>query len=303
MRIHHSHLPATYPRADVRHPVIVTYRLMLVVRVRLARLRRIPHDAVFLLRRRTHQRASSRGRDHLVAVERKHAVAPEGAQHLPVEARAESLRRVLDDRDAVPVRDLHDTVDAVRHPVQRHRHDRLRHPAGPRHPVPYRLLQQFRIHVPRIRLRIHEHRLRPQISDRMRARAERKRLHQNLIPRPHAAAQQPQMHRRRPRRQRHDLLVHPDESLQIGLEPIHIRPQRHHPIGVESLLNILLLNPLLAHMREAKVNTLTFRHISYNLNIQLFPIQPLKLDRNRKSYPSTAISPPTTHPPHSPETG
>ena len=48
-----------------------------------------------------------------------------------------------------------------------------------------------------------------------------------------------------------------DEILKVFLESVHIRAQRHHPISVESLFDILLFNARTAHVREAKINTIS----------------------------------------------
>ncbi len=42
----------------------------------------------------------------------------------------------------------------------------------------------------------------------------------------------------------------------------HIRDKRHHPVRIKSLLHILLFHPVLAHVSQAQVNSLSFRHIS-----------------------------------------
>ena len=120
-----GHLPAAYAGADVRHAVVVADGLVLVVGIALARLRGVPHYLALGLGIGTYQRAAARGRDHLVAVERQHAVAPEGAQHLSAETRAEAPRRHPRPRNAVFVGHLHDAVDAVGHAVERHGHDGL----------------------------------------------------------------------------------------------------------------------------------------------------------------------------------
>ena len=71
------------------------------------------------------------------------------------------------------------------------------------------------------------------------------------------------MHRRRSGGKRHNLLVTPDKLFQILLEAIDIRSQRHHPIGVERLLDIPHLPA--AHMSQAKVNS--FVHIYLMIKI------------------------------------
>ena len=71
------------------------------------------------------------------------------------------------------------------------------------------------------------------------------------------------MHSRRSSGKRHNLLVAPDKLFQILLKAIDIRSQRHHPIGVERLLDIPHLPA--AHMSQAKVNS--FVHIYLMIKI------------------------------------
>ena len=104
----------------------------------------------------------------------------------------------------VYLRYLHYLVNLVQHTVQSHRHDGLRRLSRLGYAVFDSLLQQFRIHVPRLTFRTHKHRLRTQLSNRMRTSAERIALHQYLVPRAYATGNQSQMHRRRPRAQTDD---------------------------------------------------------------------------------------------------
>ena len=120
--------------------------------------------------------------------------------------------------------------------------------------VLYSLLQQTGIHIPGFFFRIHEHRPRPQVGHRMRRRAEREALHHHLIPGPHPAGYQRQMHRSRSRRQSHHLLPLTHKLPQVVLEPVHIGPQRNHPVRIECLLYEGLLRP--AHVSQAEVNSL-----------------------------------------------
>ena len=100
----------------------------------------------------------------------------------------------------------------------------------------------------------------------MRRRTECEALHDHLIPRLHPRTQQSQMHRRRPRRQRHHSFARRfplpfwggvrgeavgegwgggHEFLQIFLKPIHIRSKGHHPVRIKRLLHIALFSTIL----------------------------------------------------------
>ena len=59
-------------------------------------------------------------------------------------------------------------------------------------------------------------------------------------------------------------LSSPDKQFQVLLKAIDIRSKRHHPIGVERLLDIPHLPA--AHMSQAKVNS--FVHIYLVIKIQ-----------------------------------
>ena len=203
MIIHHGHLSTSDTSADIRHTVVIPDLLMLIVRITLTILRSIHHDlapVVFVL---SNQRTAPRRCNHLIAIERQYAILTKRTQRLSLIARAKSFSRILYDGDTILIGNLHDTVSLVWHTVERYRHDSLRRLPSLGDTVFDSHLQQFRIHVPRIRLRIDQHRRSPQIRHRVRRSTERKALHNHLISRLHATVQQPQMHRRRPRRQRH----------------------------------------------------------------------------------------------------
>ena len=251
--VRHRHLTPADTRTDVRHAVVVADALVLVVGIRLAGLGRVEHDLVLRRRIGADESTAARGRNHLVAVERQHAVPAERAQHPSVEPGAEALRSILYHRDTVAAGYLHYLINPVGHAVQSHRDDRLGSLARPGDTVLDRLLQQSGIHIPGLFFRIHEHRPRPKIGHRMRRSAEREALHHHLIPGPNPAGYQRQMHRRRTRRKGHHLLTLAHKLPQVVLEPVHIGPQRNHPVGIEGLLYEGLLRP--AHVSEAEVNS------------------------------------------------
>ncbi len=78
------------------------------------------------------------------------------------------------------------------------------------------------------------------------------------------------MHRRSSARKCHNALTQAGtlprstihKRLQFSLELIHVRPQRHHIIVVKSLLNILLLHTLLAHVSQTQVNSFSWFFVS-----------------------------------------
>ena len=237
---------------------------MLIVRIGVSRLGGVPHDLIGSLLGAANQRAAAGGRNHLVAVERQDTVLAKSAQHLPIETGAHAFGRILDHRNPILCTDGHDLVDSVWHPVQRHRHNRLRVPPGLLLPVDDCRLQQLRVHIPRLPFRAHEHRLGTQIRNRMRRSTERETLHQHLIPSLHTTSNHSQMHRRRPgrktnhlaveflvilRRSRRIYSIH--EPLQILLERIHIRSHRHHPVRVERFFHVLLFPTFFAHVSQA----------------------------------------------------
>ena len=261
-----GHLAAADAGADVGQAVVVADGFVLVVGVGLAGLGGVPQDGLLRGGIGTDEGAAAGGGDHLVAVEGEHAELAEGAQDLTVKAGAEALGSILDDGDPVPVGNLQDPVDLIRHPIQGDGDDGLRHPAGLRNPILDRLFQQVRVHIPGLLFTVDENRRRAQVRHRMRRRAEGEALHQHLIAGSNPAGQQPQVHRRRPGRQRHDLTLHvmPDlighpfhELLQILLEPVHVGSQGHNPVGIKGFLDESLL--LAAHMGQAEIDS--FCHI------------------------------------------
>ena len=195
MVIQHSHLPAADTCTDVRHSVVVSNLLVLVVRITLAVLRGVHHNLAPVLLILGDESAAARSSYHLVAVEREYAILTERTQHLTFVPRAEALGSILHHGDSEPVRNLHDAVGLVRHTIQRHRHDGRRLPARLGDTILDSQLQQLRVHVPRIRFRVNHHRRGAQVRNRMRRSAERKALHQHLITSLHASRQQSQMHR------------------------------------------------------------------------------------------------------------
>lgn len=114
-------------------------------------------------------------------------------------------------------------------------------------------------------VRVDEYRRSTKISNRMRRSTESKTLYANLITRTYTASQQTQVNSSSTSAQRHHLTrqlraiaVLRNESFQVVLESVHVRSQRHHPVGIESLLHVFLFHTLLAHVGEAQVNRFSF---------------------------------------------
>ena len=263
MRIDNGHLPPADTGADIAHPVVVTNMFVLVIGVGFTCLRSIKENLLLGLFVPADERTASRCGNHLIAVETQYAVSAERAEHPTVETAAEPLGRIFDHGNPVTVGDLHDPVNPVRHPVKGDRNDRLRFAPCFGNAIRDSRFEQVGIQVPCLTLGIDKHGRRTEIGNGMTRSTECKRLHQHLIARPDAAGQQRQMYRRRPRRQTDDrfilrfgTLATIDEPFEVGLEPIDIRPHRHHPIGIESLLYKLLL--LSRHMGETEINTIAF---------------------------------------------
>src|SRR5574344_2785388 len=242
MVIRHSHLASANTRTYIRHPVIVPYLLVLIIRVCFTSLGSIEHYFLLSSSIGTNQRTAPRSSNHLVPIERKYSIFPESTTHTTIKPRPEPLRRALHHRNIVPPPYLTNLLYLPRHSIKAHRHYclRLHPPTG--NTILYPLFEQFRVHIPAFSLRIHKNGGSPQIINRISRSTECETLHHHLIPGTHPAREQRQMHRRRPRRKCHHLLILPHERFQILLKPIHIRPQRHHPIRIKRLLYIFLLN-------------------------------------------------------------
>ena len=85
MLVGNGHLPTADSGAYVRHPVIVSDLLVLVIGIGFTGLRGVEHDLLLSLGIRTDQRAAARRGDHLIAIERQNAVFAERPEHTPVE--------------------------------------------------------------------------------------------------------------------------------------------------------------------------------------------------------------------------
>ena len=165
MVVNHRHLAAADAGAYVAHAVIVADMLVLIIWIALAGLGSVEKYLVLVLLIVADERSPTRRGDHLIAVEGKHAVFAKRAEHLPVEARAESFGSILDHGYAVSVGDLHYSVDSVGHAVEGHGDDGLRSLACFRYAVLDRLLEEVWVHVPGLTLRVNEDWSGAEVSD------------------------------------------------------------------------------------------------------------------------------------------
>lgn len=181
MRIENSHLAATDTCANIGHTIVVADGSMLVVRIGITRLCRIPHDLIGIFSIAANKSAAAGSRDHLVAVERQYAVLAESSENLAVKARTHALCGILDNLNTVFVCNSHDLVNLVRHTIESHWDNRLRIFARFFFSVNDCLFKKRRIHIPRLRLQTDKHRFCAEIGYRMRRCAECERLYTNLV--------------------------------------------------------------------------------------------------------------------------
>ena len=158
MLLNHCHLSTPNSCADITHPIVITYLLMLIVRIALAILRRIHHHLAPMLLILSNQCSATRRCNHLITIKRQHAILTECTQHLPLVARTKALSRILHHGDPILIRNLHNAIRLIRHAIQCHRHDSLRIFSRLLLAVNDCLFQQLRIDIPSIRLRIHQNR-------------------------------------------------------------------------------------------------------------------------------------------------
>ena len=165
MIIYHSHLATTYTCTDVTHTIVVANLLMLIVWIAFTILGGIHHNLAPSILIRRNQRTTTTGCYHLISIKAKHTILTECTQHLTLILRTESFSRILNHRNIIAISNLHDAVNLVRHTIQRHWYNSLWLLTRLSDTVFDSLLQQIRIHIPSITLRIHEHRCRSQISN------------------------------------------------------------------------------------------------------------------------------------------
>ena len=260
MVVYHRHLASANTRTDVRHAIVISYLLVLIVGVALTILRSIHHDFAPWVFIRRNQCSTTRSSNHLITIKRQHAILTESTKHLTIKPRTKSFGSILNHRNLVLIRNLHDTVNPVWHTIQCHRHNSLWLLACLSDSVLDSLFQQFRIHIPSVLLGIHEHRCRSKVCNRMARSTECEALHNHLIPRLHSACNQRQMYRCCTCTQRNDSLVLPTKVFQTLFKCIHIWTKRDNPIGIKGFFYVLLFQSFIAHVSQAQINSLSFWH-------------------------------------------
>ena len=278
MVVKHSHLTTTDTSTHVTHAIVVADSSMLIVRISITSLSSIPHHLVGFILVAANQGATTRRGNHLIAVKRQHTILAKCAKHLTIEARAHALCCIFHHGNAILIGNRHNLIDAVRHTIESHRHNRLRIFSRFLLTVNDSLLKQCWIHVPCFTLRTYEHWLCSEICDWMTRSAECETLHQYFITSLHATANQSQVNGSSTSRQTNHLTVKRlctitltvGKRLQILLEGIYIRSHRHHPVSVERFLHIFLFNSSLAHVSKTKINHLSFFHFYIKFRISFF---------------------------------
>ena len=228
--LQYSHLTTTDTRTNITHTVVVTDGSMLIVRISITSLGSIPHHVVLALGILANQGTTTRSSNHLVTIEWQHAKLTECTQHLTFPSGTTALSSILHYRDTILFWNRHNLIAIIRHTIESNRNNRLRILTRLLLTIDNRLLQQLRIHIPWIRLRIDENRSSTKISNRMRRSTESKTLNANLITRTYATSQQTQMNGSSTSAQRHHLTrqlraiaVLRNESLEVILKTIHVR--------------------------------------------------------------------------------
>ena len=141
MFIEYRHLPTSDTGADVRHSIIVTDLLMLIIRVRFSRLGSIEHDLLFRLLVRADQCPAAGSGNHLVPVKREYTIPSKRSANLSVVPAAQPFGGIFDNRNSILISNSHDFLNLCRHPVQINKDDCLRLLARLGNPVFYGLFQ------------------------------------------------------------------------------------------------------------------------------------------------------------------
>ena len=250
--VHYSHLPSPNACRHIAKPVIIADPLMLIPGERLARLGGIELHLPCLLLRRAQQGTPTTGGDHLVAIEGEDAILAYRTAIASVVDGSHCLSRVFHHGDTVASGYLTNFIHAGGCAVEMHRNDGLG--LTPRLPqaILYGRLQQVRIHVPGVRLTVHENGGSPLIANRVGGGGEGEALTDHLIARCHAQHHQGQVDSRGARRESHRVHLTVgalgEPRRQLPLKAIHVRPQGNYPVGIKSLTHEVLLGS--AHVRQ-----------------------------------------------------
>ena len=208
------------------------------------------HDFAFGIGIGTYESAAAAGGNHLITVEREHAVAAESATHLTAIAAAETLGCVFYYGNAVAVGHIHYFIEQGRHAVEVDRHNGFWGLTGALYAVDDGFFEQFGRDVPCERFAIYEHRGGAEIFNGVAAGAESETLANHLVAGTHAKCVKSQVHCSSACRESHHMLVFAHKSLKVSLKAIDIRSQRHHPIVGKSLFDIFHF--VAAHVSQAE---------------------------------------------------
>ena len=245
-----GHLPATDARTDVAHAIVVANMLVLIVGISFTRLSGIEHNLILAFGIGADERSATAGGNHLIAVERQHAVAAKCAAHLPGIAAAEAFSGIFHHRNTVFVSHSHHLAQLGWHTIEVDRHNGFRLLACDGNAVGNGTVEQFRVNVPSVGFAIDEHRRCAKILYWVARRAKGETLANHFVARPHAQRNERQMHRSRTSRQRHHVFAFAHKLLKVSLKAVDIRAQWHHPIVGKCLLNIFHF--VAAHVSKAQ---------------------------------------------------
>ena len=274
MLIKDGHLTTSDTGTDVTHTIVVSHRLMMVIRISLTGLGGVPHHTVTGLHIRTDERTATRGGDHLVAIERQDAIATEGTHDASLVPGTEALGRILHHRDVVTGSDSQDLIDLGWHAIEIDGHDGLRLTASQGDTVLDGLFEQLGIHVPGFRLGIDHDRRGTQILDRVGGGTEGKALHQHFVARSYATSQQSEVDGCRPGGEGYDLpgkhrgavRLSADILLQVFFKAIDIGSEGNDPIRVERLLDILLFPTSLTHVGQTQIDSICHYMMMFSIS-------------------------------------
>ncbi len=213
---------------------------------------------------RRDQHAAARGGDDLVAIEGEDAGPAAGPRRLPIQAvaglrptrrppvrRAQRLGRILDDGDVVAAADIQNRVEVGALAVEMHRDDGFGQPPLPRLALDG-LDHQRRVQVPGGLLAVNEDWPGAQVDDRVGAGGEGEGGDQHLVAGADAGMDQGQVQRGRAGGER-QRVGRADGGGELGLEGVHLRPQRRDPVGRAGFLDVPLFQ--VGHVGRGEVAT------------------------------------------------
>ena len=223
---------------------------VLVVGISLASLSGVEHDFAFSVGIGADESTTAACGNHLVAVERENAIFAESAAHLSAITAAEAFGGVFDYGDAVAVGNCHNIIYHGRHAVEIDRHDGFWCLSGAGYAVLDGFFEQFGVDVPSRCFAIYKHWSSTEIFDGVAACAESETLAYNLVAGANANGVESKVNGSRSSRKGYHMLVLTDKLLEVGLETIDVRAERHHPIIGKSLFDIFHF--VAAHVSQAE---------------------------------------------------